>query len=140
MIARNEACLDKLIRQSRRRLKGRNQDYLDRFRANLFHFAHDRIAMLALAHSHAGRAVLGFERLVARDLAAHPGRNVESLKPPRPATRSARRWRAGQARVPRRTFKAELLSVLLAYANLRERRDARVLAQAQFGHFASVDA
>jgi hypothetical protein len=57
MIERNEACLDKLIRQSRRRLKGRQQDYCDHFGANHFHFARNRIAMLALAHSHAGQGV-----------------------------------------------------------------------------------
>ena len=137
MIERNEVCLDKLIRQSRRRLKGRQQDYGDRFGANHFHFARDRIAMLALAHSQAGRGVWGFERLIACGLAERPGRNVESLKAPSPAKRLAARWRAGQASAPRRAFEAELLPVLLAYAHVRERRDAKALAQARFGHFAT---
>lgn len=135
MIERNEVCLDMLIRHSRRRLKGRSQEYLDRFRANPFHFARDRIAMLALAHSHAVRGVWGFERLLALGLAERPGRNLESLEPPRPAKRPAARWRAGQGRAPHRSFEVELLSVLLAYAHLRERRDGKALAQARFGHF-----
>ena len=45
----------------------------------------------------------------------------------------------GQGRAPRRMFEAELLSVLLAYAGLRERRDAFVLAQAQFVNFSGID-
>lgn len=131
MIERNEVCLEKLIRQSRRRLKGRNQDYLDRFQANVYHFARDRIAMLALAHSHAGRSVWGFEQLIGRGLAERPGRNMESLAPPRRAKRRAARWRVGQERALPRAFDAELLGVLLAYAQVRERRDT----QARSGHF-----
>lgn len=135
MIERNEVCLDMLIRHSRRRLKGRKQDYLDRFRANAFHFARDRIAMLALAHSHAGRGVWGFERLLALGLAERPGRNLESLKAPKPTKRLTACWRVGQGRAPHRAFEAELLDVLLAYAHLRERRDGETLARARFGHF-----
>jgi two-component system sensor histidine kinase TctE len=102
---------------------------------NQFHFARDRIAMLALAHSHAGRGVWGFERLLALGLAERPGRNLESLKAPKPTKRLTACWRVGQGRAPHRAFEAELLDVLLAYAHLRERRDGETLARARFGHF-----
>ena len=95
--------------------------------------------MLALAHSHAGREVWGFEWLITRGLAERPGRNVESLEPPKSAKRLAARWRVGRASVPRRTFEADLPGVLLAYGRLRDWRDALTLVQAQFGQFASVD-
>ncbi len=75
--------------------------------------------------------------MIACGLAERPGRNVESLKAPSPAKRLAARWRVGQASAPRRAFEAELLPVLLAYAHVRERRDAKALAQARFGHFAT---
>lgn len=140
MIVRNEACLEKLIRQSRLRLNGRHQEYFDRFCANRFHFARDRIAMLALAHSQAGKGVWGLERLIARGLAERPGLNQESLKPPRAAKRSAGRWCAGQSGTPRRAAVADLGWVLQAYVDVRERRDAPMRAHAQFGHFAAVDA
>ena len=61
----NAEGVDRLVRASRKRFKGEKQAYVDRFQANLFHFAHDRIAMLALAHSRVGKATWGFERLVA---------------------------------------------------------------------------
>ena len=60
---------------------------------------------------------------------------MESIEPPKSAKRLAARWRVGRASAPRRTFEA----VLRAYARLRERRDALMLVQAQFGQYTSVD-
>lgn len=124
----------RLVRASRKRFKGEKQAYVDRFQANLFHFAHDRIAMLALAHSRVGKATWGFERLVALKLPERPGREVMTLKPPK---LPPRRWRIGKRRLPSASYNVGALDIVLAYAHLRVRRDAQTQVEAQFGRFAS---
>lgn len=126
----NAEGLGRLMRSSRKRFKGAKQAYMKRFKANLFHFARDRIAMLALAHSRMGKATWGFERLVALGLPERPGRNAMALHSPKQSPRS---WRIGKGRGPGRRFDGDLLDVVMTYAHLRERRDAQMLAKEQFG-------
>jgi hypothetical protein len=125
----NVAGIDGLLRASRKRFKGEKQGYLDRFLKNRFHFARHRIAMLALAHSRVDKATWGFEQLVAMELPERPGQNEATLQPPRRLPRS---WRIGKGRGRRGTFEADVLEVLLAYAHLRDRRDAPRRVDAQF--------
>ena len=136
MIERNGECLDKVIQQSRRQPKGRVLEYWSRFQANPYHFAHDRIAMLALAHSRKSRAVWEFEQLIARGVPARPGRNAESLKQPKPSNRLPVRCRLDGGRTQSRAFDLELFDMLCAYVVVRERCDTRVAAEARFGRSA----
>jgi len=128
----NAEGIDRLERASRKRFKGEKQAYVDRFQANLFHFAHDRIAMLALAHSCMGKATWGFERLVALDLPERPGQEAMTLRPPKLSPRS---WRIGKGRSRCRSYDAGALDLVLAYTHLQVRRDARARIEAQFGRF-----
>lgn len=121
LIEWNAEGLDRLVRASRKRCKGEKQAYVDRFQANLFHFARDRIAMLALAHSRLGKATWGFERLVSLDLPEHPRREAMTLRPPTPSPRS---WRIGKGRGPLRRYDGNVLDLVMTYAHLRVRRDA----------------
>ena len=97
----------------------------------------DRIAMLALAHSHKSRVVWGFEQLIARGVDARPGRNAESLNPPKPFNRLPTRCRLDGGRTQPRVFDLELFDMLCAYVVVRERCDTRVAAQARFGRSAA---
>ena len=134
LIAWNALCIDTLLRGSRKRFKGKQQHYLERFQNNLFHFGRHRVAMLALAHSRGDRAVWGFEQLVAMALPERPGRNRASLQPPK---RSPRHWRVGKGRASPRPLEAELLDVVLAYAHLQERRDAQPRVPVQLSRFSA---
>lgn len=118
---------------SRKRFKGEKQAYVERFQANLYHFACDRIAMLALAHSRVGKATWGFERLVSLDLPQGTGREAMTLRPPTPSPRS---WRIGKGRRLLRRYDCKVLDLVMTYARLRERRDAQTQVEAKFGRFA----
>jgi hypothetical protein len=134
----NAICLDKLARGCRKRIKGPQQSYLERFQANLFHFSHDRIAMLALAHSRKGGAVWGFERLTTIGLPERPEPHAESLKRPKPPKRAMRQRTVHNHLTVRRATLMEPIAVLRAYADLRQRRDDRVMAQARFGRISLI--
>jgi len=108
LFAWNAEGLGRLVRASRKRFKGEKQAYVDRFQANLFHFAHDRIVMLALAHSRVSKATWGFERLVALELPERPGRKAMTLQPPKPSPRS---WRIGKGRDRLRSYEAGALDI-----------------------------
>lgn len=130
----NAEGLGKLVRASRKRFKGEKQVYVDRFQANLFHFAYDRIAMLALAHSYVSKATWGFERLVVLELPERPGRNAMTLQPAKPSPRS---WRIGKGLDRPRNYEAGAFDILLAYVHLQACRDGQARAEAQFGRFSS---
>jgi hypothetical protein len=72
LIEWNAEGVDRLLRANRKRFKGEKQAYVDRFQANLFHFAHDRIAMLALAHSQCGKGDLGVRAIGGAGIARAP--------------------------------------------------------------------
>lgn len=117
----NAEGVDRLVRASRKRFKGEKQAYLDRFQANLFHFACDRIAMLALAHSRLGKATCGFERLVSLDLPQYTTREVMTLRPLTPSPQS---WRIGKGRRLLRRYDCKVIDLAMTYAHLRVRRSA----------------
>ena len=129
-LRRNATVLDYLTQAPA--LEGRepaHRPYLNLFATNSFHMSANRIAMLAMAHGSRNGAARRFERLVSARIPEKPtpGGGVFTPKK-RPC-----RQRAHLRSKPRSNWAAsDLYSLLLAYAEVRKRRDRERQLEAIF--------
>lgn len=129
-LARNQAVVDYLMRPADwEGLASPYQAYQTRFAANQYHLAGDRIAMLALAHSKASKSARRFERMIAERLPERPKPGGGTVK----SGRGPLRRRTCRLPKPRSRWTAsDLASLLLAYAEVRKRRDQESQLEAIF--------
>lgn len=131
-LARNKTVIDYLIGPSDWvGLAAPYQSYQGRFVANHYHFASDRIAMLALAHSPHAKAARRFERMIATRLPERPlteGR----IEPP---VRSALRLRTCRPHKPKSEWTCDLYALIAAYGTVRQHQDKESKLAAAFARF-----
>ena len=127
-LAQNRAVLDYLIAPGNwEGLASPYPTYRTRFAANQYHFASDRIAMLALAHSSRPHGARRFERLIASKLPERPlpGGGIKT------PVRSALRLRTCGLPKPKSAWTCDVNSLIAAYAAVQQRRKKeRKLAEA----------
>jgi hypothetical protein len=95
--------------------------YAKRFAANCYHYARERIRLLALAHSTRFGAARRFERLLTARLPEWPIPGAASLAPGRPPVRQ---WRWSSRAVESHWAAPEVWSFLSAYGAVQQRREA----------------
>ncbi|QDK36029.1 hypothetical protein DM450_0165 (plasmid) [Sphingomonas sp. IC081] len=118
--AQNNAVLDYLIALGNwEGLAPPYPAYQVRFAANQYHFAHDRIAMLALAHSSRSYSARRFERMIAAKLPERPLPGG-GTKPP---VRGALRLRTCRPSKPKSTWTCDIFALFAAYGAVQQRRD-----------------
>lgn len=118
-LARNETVVNALIDPGNwEELEQPYRTYRARFAANQYHFAPDRIAMLALAHSPRGKSARRFERIIAT-------RPPERPLPggPKMPVRSALRLRTCRLPKPKSEWICDLYDLIVAYGAMRQRQD-----------------
>jgi hypothetical protein len=129
-LRRNVTALDYLVNsEAWQGLGVPDRPYQARFSANSYHFGVDRIGLLALAHSSRHGAARSFERLVSARLPQRPrpGGGVRDVK------KRPYRLQPGFLPKPRLRWCApELLDLLQAYGEVRNRRDAERELEAIF--------
>lgn len=131
-LARNKTVIDYLMRPSDWvGLAPPYQRYQERFVANQYHFASDRIAMLALAHSSRKTAAGRFERLIASRLAERPQANGRMEMP----VRGALRLRTCKLPKPRSKWICNIFALIAAYGTVRQRQEKERELAAEFARY-----
>ena len=131
-LARNKTVIDYLIGPSDWvGLAAPYQSYQARFAANQYHFAGDRIALLALAHSTRPKSARRFERMIATKLPERPltGDGAES-----PA-RGALRLRTCRPPRPKSEWTCDLYALIAAYGTVRQHQDRESELASAFARF-----
>lgn len=106
--------------------------YLERFAANSFHMSAHRIAMLAMAHGSRHRAARRFERLISSRLPTKPTPGGGVFVPEKPPYRQRMRLKFKPSS---NWVGPDLLTLLLAYAEVRKRGDAERQQEAIFARY-----
>lgn len=131
-LARNKTVIDYLIGPSNWvGLAPPYQRYQERFVANQYHFACERIGMLALAHSSRKTAALRFERLIATRLAERPLTEGRMEMP----VRGALRLRTCKLPKPRSKWTCDIFALIAAYGTVRHRQEKERALAAAFARF-----
>ena len=135
-IRRNATVLDYLVNSAAwQGLGPPDRLYQARFAANSYHFAADRIAMLALAHGNRHGGARRFERLVSARLPdrPRPGGGVQDTQ------KRPYRLQPGFLPKPQSLWSApEILDLLCAYGEVRKRWDAERELEAIFARLPDI--
>jgi len=135
VLARNKTVIDYLIGPSDWvGLVPPYQRYQERFVTNQYHFASDRIAMLALAHSPRKTAAHRFERMIATRLAERPLTNcrIETQ------VRGALRLRTCKLPKPRSKWTCDIFALIAAYGTVRQRQEKERELAAEFTRYEAL--
>lgn len=131
-LARNKTVIDYLIGPSDWvGLAPPYQRYQARFVANQYHFASDRIAMLALAHSPRAKPARRFERMIATRLPERPLTDGRTETP----VRGALRLRTCKLPKPRSKWTCDFFALIAAYSTARQHQDRESELAAAFERF-----
>lgn len=131
-LARNKTVIDYLIGPSDWvGLAPPYQRYQERFVANQYHFACERIAMLALAHSPRAKAALRFERMITTRLAERPLTEGRIETP----VRGALRLRTCKLPKPRSKWACDIFALFAAYGTARQRQEQETALAAEFARY-----
>lgn len=134
-LARNKAVLGYLLEPGDwEGLAPPYRTYQARFAANQYHFAGDRIAMLALAHSTRARSARRFERMIATKLPETPLSGSGTETP----VRGPLRLRTCRLPKPKSEWTCDLYALIAAYGTVRQRQDRESELAAAFARFEAL--
>lgn len=131
-LARNKTVIDCLMRPSDWvGLAPPYQRYQEQFVANQYHFARERIGMLALAHSPRTKAAHRFERMIATRLAERPLTEGRIETP----VRGALRLRTCKLPKPRSKWTCDIFALIATYGTVRQRQEKERELAAEFARY-----